>query len=110
MNTLRYFYFSLGDLIVMVAPLIIAVAAILITLHMSKRRWVVHLLTFAAMFVALPIYIKVGEILDPTTIEYPGPGDGFIVLFYWFFLISALFLYVPYAWITRKRERPVATP
>jgi hypothetical protein len=107
MNALTY-YFQLGGLIIILAPLIIMVAGILITLRMSKRRWVVHLLTFVAMLVALPIYIKVGGILDPSTIEYPGPADGFLVLLYGGLLIPALVVYAGYAWLTRKREWPAA--
>jgi hypothetical protein len=110
MNALTYYYFSLGSLIIIFAPLIIMIAAIAATLHMSKRRWVVHLLTFAAMLVALPIYFRIGGILDPTTIDYPGPGEGFLVLLYGFFLVPAVLLYAAYAWVTRKRRRPPPPP
>ncbi len=108
MDALRRFYFSLGAWIPF-APLAILIAAIPITVRMSRHRWLGHVLALAAMLLALPAYFLIAGILDPTMIAYPGPGDGFVVLLYGFFLVPAFLLYAAYAWVTRKRELAVSS-
>ena len=61
-------------------PIVIALLAGMISLRLSRRRWIVHTIGFAAMAFALPIYLRIQALLDPTTILYPGPGDGSVVL------------------------------
>jgi hypothetical protein len=108
METLIHFYLSIF-LWVAFAPIIIVFSAIFVTLKMSKHKWITHLLTFTALLLTMPVYIWIGGILDPSTIEYQGPGDGFVVLFYYFNSLPAVIIYATYAWLTRRRSRVVAS-
>jgi hypothetical protein len=105
MDAVRRFYFDLGPWIAL-APIVILIAGVGGTLRMSRHRWLGHVVTAAGMLLTLPAYVWIGGVLDPTTIDYPGPGDGFLVLLYGFFLMLALSLYAAYAWVTRRRALP----
>ncbi len=70
------------------APPLLAVAGALVSLQLSRRRWIIHALTLAAIPLTLPIYVHFRDVFDPTTVSYPGPGDGFVGLLY--LVISAL--------------------
>jgi hypothetical protein len=85
------------------APVVIATAAILMTLRISRHRWIAHVIAFVALLTALPAYLWIQGILDPTTIDYPGPGDGLVVLLYLFCLVPAILAYSGYAWLTRRK-------
>ncbi len=87
------------------APLVIVIASALITLRISAYRWIAHVLTFVALLVTLPLCVWLQGRLAPSTIEYPGPGDGFVLLLYLFFLVPAVLFYAGYAWFTRRKPR-----
>jgi hypothetical protein len=108
METLIHFYLSLFGWVAF-APIFIISVAIFVTLRMSKHKWIVHLLTFAAFLFTMPVYIWIGGILDPSTIEGPGPGDGFVVLFYYFNSLLMAIFYAGYAWVNRRRSRVIAS-
>jgi hypothetical protein len=90
-------YFSYGVLITLVLPVLIVVTGAIVTRRMSRYRWVIHVLTFVGVFVALPVYIWVGAILDPTSLELPGPADGFVYLVCLLVAISSIIGYAVYA-------------
>jgi len=108
MEALIHFYLSLFVWVAF-APIIIIGAAIFVTLRMSKHKWVIHVLTFAAFLFTMPVYIWIGGILDPSTIEGPGPGDGFVVLLYYFNSLLTAIFYACYAWANRRRSCVVAS-
>ncbi len=89
------------------APLLIVPAAIVMTARISRVRWMAHVLTLVALLVAGPVCIWLQGILDPTTIKYPGPGEGLGVLLYLFNLVPATLIYSGYAWLTRRTTRDV---
>lgn len=91
------------------APLVIAVLGAIISLRLSRRRWLIDALTFAAMLLALPVYIHLQGVLDPTTVLYPGPGDGFIVLLYLAVLIPSAVGYSIFCYVSRTRPVEVRT-
>jgi hypothetical protein len=92
------------------APFAIVGVAGFVVWRMSRRRWVIHLLTFACLLLALPIYVKGLGILDPSMISYPGPGDGFVVLLYLVNLVPAVIGYSIYALVTCRRSLAVTSP
>jgi hypothetical protein len=104
MQTFTRSYFSLGPFIIFL-PLLVVALAIFATLQMSKYKWVVHALAFAFIFFALPLYVWIGAILDPTIIEYPGPGDGFVYLLYAFVAVLTMIGYAVYAWLARTKSQ-----
>ena len=106
MQTLAHFYESLFPWVAF-SPIIVVIVAVNVTVRMSKYKWIGHTLTYAALVLTLPIYVFILGIMDPTTIEYPGPGDGFVFLLYLFFLVPAILLYSAYAWVTRRKSRVV---
>jgi hypothetical protein len=108
METLIHFYLSLFVWVAF-APIIIMFLAIFVTLKISTHKWIIHALTFAAFLFTMPVYIWIGGILDPSTIEGPGPGDGFVVLLYYFNSLWTAIFYATYAWLTRRRSRVVAS-
>lgn len=108
MQTPAHYYFALLGCVVM-APLVMMMAGIFKTLRMSRHKWMVHVITFCAMVFALPAAIWIGGVLDPTTIEYPGPGEGFAALAYVFCLMPCALLYSVYAWCTRTKSHAGAS-
>jgi hypothetical protein len=101
MQKLAYFYFALSSWLPL-APIVIVIVAVNVAGRMSKYKWLAHVATYAVLLFIYPIYIRIGGILDPTTIEYPGPGDGFGALLYLFFLVPSLLLYSACAWVSRR--------
>ncbi|HUI97649.1 MAG TPA: hypothetical protein VLX44_17975 [Xanthobacteraceae bacterium] len=87
------------------APIVIVLTAILTTLRVSRHRWIAHVLTVITLLVALPLCIWIQGILDPTTIAYPGPGDGFVLFLYLYCLGPAVLIYSGYAWLSRRKAR-----
>jgi len=53
------------------------------------------------MILALPIYVYFQGVLDPTTILYPAPGDGFVALFYLVILLPTALVYSVFSFFTR---------
>lgn len=56
------------------------------------------------MLLALPLYLQFEFLLDPTTIQYPGPGDGFIVLLYLLILVPTIVGYSVFCYVSRCRN------
>jgi hypothetical protein len=98
------FFFSLFILLPF-APPVLAVIGGGISLRLSRCRWIVHTITLVAMILALPVYIYLEGVVDPTTVEYPGPGDGFVVLFYLASLLLTAIGYLPFCFFTRAAVR-----
>jgi hypothetical protein len=85
------------------APPILAVLGGITSLQLPRRRWIVHTITFVAMVLALPVYIHFLGVLEPTSIQYPGPGDGFVVLLYLVILLLTALVYSVFSFFTRAR-------
>lgn len=67
-----------------------------------------HSLVIAAMLFVLPAFIFFQGVIDPTTIDGPGPGDGGIVLLYLAMLLHLAMLLpsaIAYAIIARASYR-----
>jgi hypothetical protein len=86
------------------APVAISILAGITSLQFSRRRWIVHTFAFAAMVFTPPIYLRIQSLLDPTTVLYPGPGDGFVLLLYLFLLIPSLAGYSMFCYANRRRK------
>jgi uncharacterized membrane protein YjjB (DUF3815 family) len=89
------------------APFAVAIVAGCIAAQMSKRKWIVHSFAVAPLFLAFPSYILTQGIIEPTTIQYPGPGDGLVLLLYVINLLPTLLIYSTYAWFTRSKSLKV---
>ena len=55
------------------APVLIAVSAGALSVRLSRRRWIIHTTAFVAMVIALPVFLRIQALLDPTTVLYPVP-------------------------------------
>jgi hypothetical protein len=84
------------------APVLIALSARALSFRLSRRRWIIHTAAFVAMAVALPVYLRIQAALDPTTVLYPGPGDGFIVLIYVLLLVPSIIGYAIFCYVSRR--------
>jgi hypothetical protein len=84
------------------SPPPIAAVGITATREMLQRRWPVLGLVFSAMVLAMPVCLWGRGLLDPLSIERPGPGDGLVVLLWVVFLFPLLIYYTAYAWINRR--------
>ena len=60
---------------------------------LSRRRWILHVSVLAMMLLAPFVAIYLG-IIDPTTIQNPGPGDGFALLLYQPELVLSTVMYL----------------
>ena len=76
----RLFQSMMG--LVWLAPIVIALIGVQVAYQMQGRRWPVHVCVFGSLLATLPAAIYLQGIIDPTTVEAPGPGDGFAVLAY----------------------------
>lgn len=59
------------------------------------------------MLLVLPAVTYFQNVIDPTTVEYPGPGDGFLIFLYVIVMIASALYYAAFAWVTyRKQKQP----
>ena len=86
-------------------PILIVGLGIAFSLRRTRRRWVVHGMVFVALLSALPACLYVRELVDPTTIMQPGPGDGFVVLLYLFTVVPAALGYSVFAWLISRPDQ-----
>jgi hypothetical protein len=97
------FYQSLFGFLPLVPP-VLAILGAVISLQLSRRRWIVYTTTVIAMLLALPIYVHFQGVLDPTSIQYPGPGDGLGVLLYLLILLPTVVVYSIFSFAIRVRS------
>jgi hypothetical protein len=79
------------------SPVLILGAAVIATQLIKRGKWLVHTSAVAAMVLSGPVYLHIQDVLDPSSIEHPGPGDGLGVLMWLFCLALALILYAAYS-------------
>jgi hypothetical protein len=65
-----------------IIPIFVSIVGGVLALRAQRRRWIIHMCVFGCMLSALPAFIFLNGIIDPTTVEGPGPGDAFVALFY----------------------------
>jgi hypothetical protein len=71
------------SLVIVFSPLV-AVCGALLALRLRWTKWLVHFVVIA-MIPVVPLFaVFIEGILDPTTVEYPGPGEGLLLLVYLF--------------------------
>lgn len=100
----KLFNFLLG--LIWIAPVFFAALGVVLSSRLSNGRWIIHCFVFATMPLVLPAAIYFQGIIDPTTVEYPGPGEGFLVLVYLMMMTASAFYYAAFAWVTyRKHNR-----
>ncbi len=104
MADLSSFYSSLGP-VVPFLPLVIVGLSIAFTLRMSKYKWAVHFIALAATLAAPFAYLWVGGIIDPTTIEYPGIGEGFLFPLYGMTAVPVMIGYAQFTFLTRTASQ-----
>lgn len=97
-------YFQFWPLI-WLTPILIVAFGVILSRRLTRGRWLIHALVFAALILALPGSIYLQGLLDPTTIDAPGGGEGFVVLLYVVVLIPAAVYYGIFAW-TMGRQKP----
>jgi hypothetical protein len=103
-------YISLFDLLPF-APPVLAVLGGITSLQLSRQRWIVHTITLVTMVLTLPIYIHFLGVLEPSSIQYPGPGDAFVAMLYVVILLPTALVYSVFSFFTRTRSdqtRPLA--
>jgi hypothetical protein len=92
--------------LVWLAPIVIALIGVQIASQMQGRRWPVHVGVFGSLLATLPAAVYLQGIIDPTTVEAPGPGDGFAVLAYFILMVPISISYSIFAWaLSRKADR-----
>jgi hypothetical protein len=80
--------------LIMIFPPLVAVCGALLALRLRWTKWLVHFVVIATILVAPLFAVYIEGILDPTTVEYPGPGDGLVLLVYLFTAVPSLFGYL----------------
>jgi hypothetical protein len=85
------------------APILIVGFGIALLLHVSRRRWVIHVSVFVSFLVVPLAYLSVQALVDPTTVEFPGPGDGLVALLYLWILIPSALGYLVFAWLASRQ-------
>lgn len=88
------------------APVWIATLGIVIQMRMSRRRWIVHIAVLVAMLFAPISAVYLQGIVDPTTIQNPGPGDGLAILLYLPEMTLSFLIYAAVATASRRTSRP----
>ena len=90
MSRLHAFLWPLSWLI----PIILCGLGIRLARRLSRGRWLLHIAVVLVMLATLPLPIYLQALADPTTIEHPGPGDGFAFLLHIVVLTSSLLVYL----------------
>lgn len=86
--------------LVLVAPIVIIALGVVVSMHLSWGRWIIHLLVFAALVCAPLAAFRIEWWADPTTILYPGPGEGFLVILYLVLMIPLALGYAVFALVS----------
>jgi hypothetical protein len=63
-------------------PVAIVITRSLVHRRLPRRRWVIHACVVSALLLVPFAAIYLQGVLDPSTIQNPGPGDGFALLLY----------------------------
>jgi hypothetical protein len=100
MQTLIHYYWACSWLVFCV-PVIIPVGVGVVAARMPRYKWGAHVATYVALIAAYPLYVKIGNQLDPTSIGNPGLGLG--LMLYGYVLLPALLLYSIFAWFIRTK-------
>jgi hypothetical protein len=98
--------FALFLVLIWFAPLWIATLGTLVHVRLSRRRWIVHLAVLAAMLLAPISAVYLQGIVDPTTIQNPGPGDGLALLLYLPEMVLSFLIYALIAIAIRRASKP----
>lgn len=70
--------------LIIIFPPLLAVCGAHLALRLRRTKWLVHFVVIATILVAPLVAVSIEGILDPTTVEYPGPGEGLLLLVYLF--------------------------
>src|SRR5690348_10852143 len=89
--------------ILLIFPALVAVCGAVLALRLRRTKWLVHLVVIAAVLVAPFFAVYVEGLLDPTTLQYPGPGDGLALLFYLFNAVPSLLGYLAFVIVDAVR-------
>jgi phosphotransferase system glucose/maltose/N-acetylglucosamine-specific IIC component len=91
--------------LIWLAPVLFAALGVVLSSKLRSGKWIVHGLVFAAMLLALSFATYLGGVLDPTTIEYPGTGEGFGIVLYLIMMIASALYYAAFAWVTYRKQK-----
>ncbi|MBO0754698.1 MAG: hypothetical protein J2P54_02475 [Bradyrhizobiaceae bacterium] len=80
--------------LLMIFPPLVAVCGALLALRLRWTKWLVHVVVIAAILIAPLFAVYIEAIIDPTAVEYPGPGEGLLLLVYLFTAVPSLLGYV----------------
>jgi hypothetical protein len=80
--------------LLMISPPLVAVCGALLALRLHWTKWLVHSGVLVAILVAPLLSVYVEKTVDPTTVEYPGPGEGLLLLAYPFTAVPSLLGYL----------------
>jgi hypothetical protein len=99
--------------LVIIFPPLVAVCGALLALRLRWTKWLVHFVVIATIPAAPLFAVFIEGVLDPTTVEYPGPGEGLLLLVYLFTAAPSLLGYLIFviwnAVLTIHGKRSVGT-
>lgn len=97
----------------MIFPPLVAVCGAILALRLHWTKWLVHFVVFSAVLVAPFFWVYIESIVDPTTVQMPGPGEGPALLGYLFTAVPSLLGYLVFvvwnAVLTMHGKRSVGT-
>jgi len=100
-------------LLLMISPPLVAVCGAFLALRLYWTKWLVHFGVLVAILVAPLLSVYIEKTVDPTTVEYPGPGEGLLLLAYPFTAVPSLLGYLVFViWnvvLTIHAKRSVGT-
>jgi hypothetical protein len=99
--------FGLFLALIWFAPVWFATLGTVIHMRMSRRRWIVHIAVLVVMLFAPISAVYLQGIVDPTTIQNPGPGDGLALLLYLPEMVLSFLIYGVIAIAISRTNRPV---
>jgi hypothetical protein len=77
-------------------PPLVAVCGAFLAFRLHWTRWLVHFVVITSVPVAPIFFVFIEGIVDPTTVDYPGPGEGLALLFYLLTAIPSLLGYLAF--------------
>jgi hypothetical protein len=99
--------------LLMIFPPLVAVCGALLALRLHWTKWLVHFGVLVGILIAPLLSVYIENSVDPTTVEYPGPGEGLLLLAYLFTAVPSLLAYLVFviwnAVLTIRGKRSIGT-
>lgn len=69
-------------MVLLIFPPVVAICGALLVCRLKRGRWAIPIFVVSAIFLAPALFLYAEALIDPTSVKYPGGGEGFAFLLY----------------------------